>query len=248
MKHSVEFNIGRYRLTINFWFLIIFLIIQTVLNELGYWQISRAQEKQQIITKIEKDQNAPLYELSEVNQDDISNFRRIEANTEVTEKVNILIENKIQNGNLGYHVLNLVEDNLSGKVVLVNRGWISALSNRQNLPTVSLPRYNWSIKGRLYAINPQILSSDAELEDHGKIIRMPVLDVHMLALLEKQLGKKIEPYLIRLDESTEDVLDVDWAWVSMSPDKHLGYAFQWFGLALAFLIVSLVVLIKRVKD
>lgn len=248
MHHSVEYKIGRYRLTINFWFLIIFLLIQTGLNELGFWQLSRAQEKQLRLDKLSNNQLMTLTSLNLINQNVIDDFGKVQLDVILAKKVNLLVENKIQNGKLGYHVLNLAQDLNSGRYLLVNRGWIEGKADRNQLPQVKLPRIDWKVSGRVYQINRQVLSGDAELESHGKILRLPILDVHMLSLLEKRFDISIEPYLLRLDENVTDSFAVNWAWVSMSPDKHLGYAFQWFGLSLAFLIISLFVLIKKEKE
>ncbi len=248
MQHSVEYKIGRYRLTINFWFLIIFLLVQTGLNELGFWQLSRAHEKQARLEKLANNQLSELTSLNLVDQKVIDDFGRLQLEVALAERFNLLVENKIQNGELGYHVLNLVQDLDSGRYMLVNRGWIAAKADRNQLPLVKLPRTDWQVKGRVYQINKQVLSGDAELESHGKILRLPVLDVHMISLLEKRFNINIEPYLLRLDKNVADSFAIDWAWVSMSPDKHLGYAFQWFGLSLAFLIISLFVLIKKESE
>lgn len=245
MRHSFEYKVGQYQLTINIWFLIIFLLVQTGLNELGFWQLSRAHEKQARLEKLANN-NLPIIEsLNSIEQNFIDNFGTVELQVELSKRINLLIENKIQNGKLGYHVLNLVEDIKSGRFVLVNRGWIAGKANRSDLPLVKLPPNDWSITAKVYQINKQILSSAAELENHGKVLRLPVMDVHMLSLLEERFGVTIEPYLLRLDKDVSNVFDIDWAWISMSPDKHLGYALQWFGLSLAFLIISLFVLIKK---
>lgn len=248
MRHSIEYKIGRYQLTINFWFLIIFLLVQTGLNELGFWQLSRAQEKQLRLKKLANDQLSELISLKMVDQKVIDDFGKLQLEVRLAERYNLLVENKIQKGELGYHVLNLVQEIDSGRYLLINRGWIEGKADRNQMPLVNLPRSDWKVEGRIYQINKQVLSGDAELENHGKILRLPVLDVHILSLLEKRFGVSIEPYLLRLDKNVADSLAVDWAWVNMSPDKHLGYAFQWFGLSLAFLIISLFVLIKKESE
>jgi len=167
---------------------------------------------------------------------------------ELVNRKNILVENKIQDGNLGYHVLNLVQELNTKKYILVNRGWIGGLSNRSDLPNVKLPASYWHIAARLYPVNQDLLSDDAELERLGDIIRVPVLDSNMLSKLAVLFGVEIEPYVLRLDKYDTYALDVNWAWVSMQPEKHLAYAFQWFALSLAFLIISLFVLIKKIED
>lgn len=245
MRHSIDYNLGKYRLSINYWFIIIFLVIQTGLNELGFWQLSRAQEKQQRLTKLANFQDLVINDLNLVDQKVINNFARLKLKVQLAEFKNILIENKIQNGELGYHVLNLVKDIETGRNFLVNRGWIEGTANRSDIPSVELPELDWELEGRIYPINQQVLSQDAVLENYNRVIRLPVLDTHVLTLLEAQFGLTLEPYLLRLNGKNKDVFDVNWVWISMTPEKHLGYAFQWFGLSLTFLIVSLFALIKK---
>jgi cytochrome oxidase assembly protein ShyY1 len=223
----------------------VFLLVQLGLNELGFWQISRAQEKQQILNKLANSNVSVLTSLELVDQEQIDNFARLELNTTLFAPINLLVENKIQNGKLGYHVVNLLKDESSNKIFLVNRGWVEGKANRQELPYVRLPPNIWQVSGRLYQINPDVLSSNAEIENHGKILRLPILDSYTLELLAAHFELTIEPYILRLDSDVSDVYEVDWEWVSMKPEKHLGYAFQWFALSLAFLLASLYVLIKK---
>jgi cytochrome oxidase assembly protein ShyY1 len=50
--------------------------------------------------------------------------------------------------------------------------------------------------------------------------------------LSQRLNRDLLPYVIQL--TTDDVAFVrDFRPVVMSPEKHLGYAVQWFGLAVA---------------
>jgi len=248
LQTSVSYKIGQYNLTVDFRFLIVFLLVQLGLNELGFWQISRAQEKQKILNKLANSDVLVLTSLKLVNREQVDNFAKVQLNTSLMMPKNLLIESKIQNGKLGYHVLNLLKDESSNKIFLVNRGWVEGKANRQELPYVRLPANAWQVKGRLYQINPGVLSSKAEIENHGKILRLPILDSHTLELLAAHFKLPIEPYILRLDSDGSDVYEIDWEWVSMKPEKHLGYAFQWFALSLTFLLASLYVLVKKNDD
>lgn len=248
MQTSVSYKIGQYNLTVDFRFLIVFLLVQLGLNELGFWQISRAQQKQQILNKLANSDVSVLTSLKSVNREQVDNFAKVQLNSSLMMPKNLLIENKIQNGKLGYHVVNLVKDESSNKIFLVNRGWVEGKANRQELPYVRLPPNAWQVSGRLYQINPDVLSSNAEIENHGKILRLPILDSYTLELLIAYFELPIETYILRLDSDVSDVYEVDWEWISMTPEKHLGYAFQWFALSLAFLLTSLYALVKKNDD
>ncbi len=245
MQHSFDYNLGKYRLSINYWFLIIFLLVQTGLNELGFWQLSRAQEKQDRLDLLANDHNPPITCVSTIDKSVLNKFEKVDFELKLARERSILVENKIQNGELGYHVLNIAKDPVSKKFILVNRGWVEGAANRADIPVVALPERDWKITGRVYPVNSQMLSQKAELEIFDKIVRLPILDTHMLLLLEDEFGITLEPYLLRLDSESDGALKVDWAWISMTPEKHLGYALQWFGLSLAFLIISLFALIKK---
>lgn len=248
MPHSIEYNIGRYRFTINFWFLILFLLVQTGLNELGFWQIERAKQKQAFLDKINRSDEYVKIDFNAVSEQDIQNFKHVKLQAFTDSEQSILVENVIQNGKLGYQVLQLVIEKQSHKQLLINRGWIDGRANRKDIPTIDAPPYEWSISGRLSPIHTQLLSGKAELEIYPKLIRVPVLDLSIVSQLEKQFAVAIEPYVIRLDEKNQGHFDIEWSWVSMSPQKHLGYAFQWFGLSFAFLLISLFALIKKTKN
>ncbi|MGB0495214.1 MAG: SURF1 family protein [Kangiellaceae bacterium] len=219
--------------------------MQTLLNELGYWQLERAKEKKQRIDILQSNSEQLITDFSKITNDDLEQFTPVKFEAFLSDDNTYLIENKIQNGELGYHVLNLVTEKSTGKKVFVNRGWISAKANRKNLPKVTNPPFDWQIQGRIYPINQDILSAGAEIEQYDLVYRLPVMDVNILERLREHFDEDIEPFLIRLDQNQENTFTVDWQWVNMLPEKHLAYAFQWFALAFTLLIISLVASIKR---
>jgi len=247
LRHSISYSIGKYQVNINVWLFILFLLMQTLLNELGYWQLERAKEKKQRIMMLESSSNQMLNDFKNIEQTNLEQFSPIKFEAFLTDDNTYLIENKIQNGELGYHVLNLVTEKSTGRKLFVNRGWVSAKANRKNLPEVTDPPFDWKVQGRIYPINQDVLSAKAEIEQYDQVYRLPVMDVHVLAKLQERLGKNIEPFLIRLDKNQDNGFNIDWQWISMLPEKHLAYAFQWFALAFTLLVISFLASIKRKK-
>ncbi|PHS14867.1 MAG: hypothetical protein COA86_14415 [Kangiella sp.] len=245
MRHSISYSLGNYQVNINVWLFILFLLMQTLLNELGYWQLDRAKEKKQRMVQLDSSANQLLTDFSKITSEDLKQFMPIKFEAFLSDDNTYLIENKIQNGELGYHVLNLVTEKSTGKKVFVNRGWVSAKANRKNLPKVTNPPFDWLVLGRIYPLNQDILSAKAEIEQYDQVYRLPVMDVHVFKKLEEKLGETIEPFIIRLDKNQNSGFNIDWQWISMKPEKHLAYAFQWFALAFTLLIVSIVAATKR---
>jgi cytochrome oxidase assembly protein ShyY1 len=67
-----------------------------------------------------------------------------------------------------------------------------------------------------------------------------------IAELGAALGQALYPYALVLDEGQPGLFQRDWQpGVTMTPEKHLGYAVQWFGLAVALLIIYVGVNTRR---
>jgi cytochrome oxidase assembly protein ShyY1 len=50
------------------------------------------------------------------------------------------------------------------------------------------------------------------------------------------MGQRVFPYPIRIAAGEPGALAVNWLVINVSPDKHRGYAVQWFAMAVALLI------------
>ncbi|TQV73760.1 SURF1 family protein [Aliikangiella marina] len=249
MKYTIRYSFGRFEIRVNLWYLMIFLVLQTILNELGFWQLNRAKEKQYRIAQLERGSQTVVTDLSSLTQQQIDQFQSVDLITELVGYHILLLDNKIDNKRSGYHVLHVAKDNISGKQFLVNRGWIYAGQDRDKLPEIELPDQSWQVSARIYPIAEEVISTaSAQIEESRDYIRLPVLDKKSLTEIESRLSVELEPYVLRLNESSEAALKTNWMWTNMPPEKHLAYAVQWFALALALLIVSLIVSFKRKGD
>lgn len=246
MKYAIEYKVGKYRIRLNFWLLICFLVVQTLLNELGFWQLNRAKQKQIRIYQLEKGGESTISDLAQIDKSKIEQFQQVELQLELFGYDSLYLDNKINNKRPGYHILNIVKDSASGKYLLINRGWEFAGGDRGRLPRVELPPRDWLVQGRVYSIATQAIStSDAKVEVSSNALRLPVMDMTIVKQIERHYGIRLESYLIRLNQQSEAALETNWMWTNMSPEKHLAYAIQWFALALALLIISLAVCIKK---
>ncbi|MET1256710.1 SURF1 family protein [Aliikangiella maris] len=246
MKHSVEYSIGRYQLRINIWFLIIFLLVQTLLNELGFWQLNRAKEKQQRLVLLAQGEQETVTSLSELTAQQINQFQKVKLKMQLKSEKILFLDNQVKEKRVGYHVLNVAQDSLTGKNYLLNRGWVMADIDRSKLPDIELPDSNWLIEGRVYPLPPKSISTEsARVEVYPSGYRLPVLDQHIVNEIGQYLGLEIQYYIIRLDQNVQGAFDTEWVWTNMTAEKHLAYAFQWFSLALGFLVVSLFACINK---
>ncbi|MDQ6158685.1 SURF1 family protein, partial [Pseudomonas aeruginosa] len=65
--------------------------------------------------------------------------------------------------------------------------------------------------------------------------------------LWQAFGRAGLPWEIRL-EAGDASFDTDWPLVSMPPERHTGYAVQWFALATALLALYLYLGVRRARE
>jgi surfeit locus 1 family protein len=248
LSKAFQYKIGPYQISINVWLLIAFLLMQTLLNELGFWQLERAKEKQYRVIQLEKGNQSVLTSLNSISSESIEQFQSVELELELNDKSILFLDNKIMDKRPGYHVLNVAFEKASGKNIIINRGWVFAGADRRRLPTVDWPQINWQVSARIYPIAAESISTAmAQVEKHGKNYRLPVLDLAVKAKIESALDLKLEDYVLRLNRNSNSALETNWLWTNMTPEKHLGYAFQWFALSLALLVLSVIASTKKIK-
>ena len=93
------------------------------------------------------------------------------------------------------------------------------------------------IQGRIYQPESQILllaDQHQMLADFPAIVQR--IDVEKM---NAALGERVYPLVIRLEADQFGALPRYWPSTVMSPEKHKGYAIQWFSMALAVLIAWL---------
>lgn len=69
-----------------------------------------------------------------------------------------------------------------------------------------------------------------------------LLDVH---LISQFLHKSVYPFIIRLNNHADNGYLREWPVVAMAPERHYGYALQWFAIALVILILFIALNLKK---
>ena len=155
----------------------------------------------------------------------------------------VLLDNKIFKGRAGVHVLTPFRIQ-NGKTLLVNRGWVSVGASRDFLPLLPLPEGTVSLSGRLDTpASVGLVLGEVPLQSVDDKVLVQALD---LAALSAARDLDLLPFALVIGEGQSGVLQYDWSpTLEMGPEKHLGYAVQWFGLAVALLIIYVGVNTRR---
>lgn len=219
--------------------LITFMAI-VILLKLGFWQLQRGDEKRDIAQQVEEQGETIYRTLSNaLNDNGPVAYRKVTiSGTPIVEKL-IYWDNRIVNGQVGYEVLLPLETNAG--IILVNLGWIADKSYRQSLPEFALATEHLTETAVLYQVTMNRLMSN---EHHYKAWPLLIAQPD-IAFLSEKLGSQLLPYIAFIVDSGKFGLKNNFKPVTMSPEKHLGYAIQWFGLAIACLLVYVFAVKKK---
>lgn len=195
---------------------------------LGFWQLSRAEEKRALIAVHEARLAAAPVGLGALEREPDLAYVRVRLRGHFDERHSLLLDNRIRNGQAGVEVLQPFYDQASGLWVLLNRGWLP-WPDRRVTPTFDTPDTPLELTASVYVP----LGGGLQLRPERTATQWPhlITDVRPTALWQ-QLGRGGLAYELRVEPGPAS-FQANWPVVAMSPDKHLGYAVQWFALAAA---------------
>jgi cytochrome oxidase assembly protein ShyY1 len=221
--------------SINVFWLIITLIVFSLLINLGLWQSSRAIEKEQRLSRITSLNTTSPISLQQVvslsNTENINDFPVQASGRFVAEKI-FLLDNQVSGGRLGYQVLQILTTEKNA--VLVNLGWVQGSINRQELPEISGYRGEVSFASKVRLVEPNIQLMAQDFSSFQWPLRVQQIELDKFSVL---LDKPLLPFVLYVNETELIGYKKDWQAIVMPPEKHRGYAFQWFSLAIAWLVL-----------
>jgi len=242
-------HLGPYRFAPSLWPSVAFALIFPVLLSLGLWQMSRAGAKQELVEqRAASEVIAPLALNSQTRLGVDDRYRPAEVRGRYLADQQWLLDNRLYRGQAGYHVFTPFQ--MEGEPrpgLLVNRGWVAVGASREFLPLLPLPEEMVDLKGRLDSpASVGLVVGEVPLQSVEDKVLVQTLDISALGAARDM---ELLPYALVIDEGQPGGLQYDWSPIpEMGPEKHLGYAVQWFGLAVALLIIYVGVNTRRNGD
>lgn len=212
----------------------------TFLTSLGFWQLARAKQKTLLLRSFaERIQHPPLTS-SDLNQQKERDLRfyRASLSGHFDNQHTLLLDNKIYQRQVGYEVFTpFMADGLSTPI-LIDRGFIPMGDSRDHLPVIQAITGQVTLVGLLNLPPAYVaLGQATELSSTHWPLRVEFIN---LTTLSPFLAFQPFHYLLSLDPKNPAAYALEWKIVSVGPERHLGYAVQWFALALTLLIISIV--------
>ena len=212
---------------------------------LGVWQLSRGHEKEALHAAILAQQANPALDTAAVLKDKTV-FTQLHQGVRLEgqwlPQYTVYLENRPMQGRSGFIVLTPLQLD-KHTTVLVQRGWIPRHpQDRTLLAPIETPQGQVHVKGRI-ALGP---SEVMDLGDKTNAIvntttaqtarQSPIRQNLNLADYSHETGLSLVGTVLQPDANAEG-LQRNWPEITAGVEKHWGYAFQWFALAVVQLLL-----------
>lgn len=242
-------QIGKFQFKPGIFPTLVTLMVLPLLPSAGFWQLDRADQKYEARAKRQQNRGHEPVSLTSLTSDlDDILGRKVILTGHFDLQHQVLLDNQKYRNEAGYYVYTPMKVAGMEERVLVHRGWIPQGKDRMQIPQVNGPENEVTFVGRVDTVPSIGLKVGAPGEGYYDWPR-PVLYLDT-EWLQQQTGYHVMPWVV-LQMDGEDyglVRDLDHMDVEreMIPaEKHMSYAFQWFSLAAALVIIYLVVNVKR---
>jgi surfeit locus 1 family protein len=217
-------------------------ILVPVFVSLGLWQWKKAEAKETRQVLLDTRSSEPTIQLPATPADaELLRYRRVTVRGSYEPQYQILIDNRVHQEQAGYHVLTPLRIEGSEMRVLVNRGWVSANGTRQ-LPVVTTPAEPVELLASATVPGTRFFTLAPEPASTGWQTVWQNLD---LTRYRQSVSFPIQPVVLQLDpQSAGGGFVRDWPRPDERIERHIGYAWQWFGFAAATIGIWLFFLLR----
>jgi surfeit locus 1 family protein len=222
------------------------IVLIAVLIALGQWQLRRAEEKRALFDAFAAGTDATR--LIDFQTPGVARYQHVEASGHYDGARQVLIDNMVNGGRAGYFVITpfALQD---GGWLLVNRGWVPLGASRAARPAIAVGGDARRIRGRADNLpSPGIQMGDhATLSPPYPVVAEYPSHAQMAQLLGESAWTRATDLLL-LDPGESDGYVRTWSPPGFPPLRHIGYAVQWFALALALFVIYLATNLRRTTE
>lgn len=206
---------------------------------LGLWQLDRAEQKRALLAEFEaRPQQAAIRLDAGLEAGPDWRYRQAWARGRYDPAHQFLLDNRVHQGRVGYQVLTPLRLAHSDTVVLVNRGWVPQGRTRADLPPLPVDSEGVVTVEGMIDFPPadpfRLGEGEARAPGWPKVLQQ--IDFE---LQSQQLDARLLPLVLLLGPDQPDGFVRRWAPIpeEFGPARHVGYAVQWFALAVALVIL-----------
>ena len=222
------------------------IVLIALLISLGRWQLRRADEKRALFDSFAAGTDAT--QTIELRTPPVRRYQHVGASGHYDPTRQILIDNMVNAERAGYFVITPFAL-AGGGWVLVNRGWVPLGASRAERPAIPVSSDVRQVRGRAdHMPSPGIqMGTKAVLAPPYPVVAAFPSRNEIARLLGESSWTSATD-LVLLDPGEPDGYVRDWSPPGFPPMRHIGYAVQWFALALTLFILWVVTNLRRPGD
>ena len=213
------------------------------LVSLGFWQLDRADEKRGIEASIKQANTGSVELIRKEEGLQTKEYYEVRLQGKYLSDKQFIYDNQIVDQVSGYYVLTPYALEGQSKAILINRGFIPWNGRRDKLADIVIGQETREIKVQ---ISKPIKRMELKPSEVG--IQFPVL-IQSIDLQDMADRAKVDfsSVIGLLDASASNGFIRKWEPYTGSIEKHIGYAVQWFLMALVLAIIGIRIAIKQRK-
>ena len=221
------------------------LLLLPILLGLGFWQLDRAQQKKALQDDYDRRSSGAVQVLdAQPRAAEALRFYKVSARGYYEPAYQILLDNRVHRGRVGYYVITPLRIEGSAMRILVNRGWVPLGHDRSVLPAAPAPGGIQEAVGIASVPAKRVFGLGAR-PGQGTAWE-PVWQYMDMEQYLRAVPFSVQPVVMLLDPRSEAGGFVrEWGRLDSGIATHRGYAFQWFTLAFALLSIYLFVNVRK---
>jgi surfeit locus 1 family protein len=242
----MSLRIGRRVFAPPAWGLVLTGLALAAFVSLGNWQLGRAREKQALADSFAAGSRDTV-DANGLGFADLPRYQQVRLRGSYDTARQILLDNMPSSaGRPGYRVLTPLERADGRGWVLVDRGWVPLGPTREQLPDVAVSSLEREITGVLDGLPvPGLRVGPAVAPGASGWPRVMLFPTE--ADVESALATDVESRIVLLDPAAPDGFERTWRpSLGFGPERHLGYAIQWFAFALVAVVMLVALNLRRV--
>jgi len=243
----MSLRIGRRVFAPPAWGLVLTGLALAAFVSLGTWQLGRAREKQALADSFAAGSRDTV-DATGFGFDDLPRYQHVRLRGAYDSTRQILLDNMPSAaGRPGYRVLTPLERADGRGWVLVDRGWVPLGATRAEVPEISVPGGEREVTGVLDGLPvPGLRLGPATVPGASGWPRVMLFPTE--ADVESALATEVESRIVLLDPGAADGFERNWRpSLGFGPERHLGYAIQWFAFALVAVVMLIALNLRRVR-
>ncbi|MEB0039173.1 MULTISPECIES: SURF1 family protein [unclassified Pseudomonas] len=222
--------------------LVVFLLLPLLIF-LGFWQLDRGEQKRVLLNQYAERRVADPIASTQLEQTADPAYRRVQLRGQFDAAHSLMLDNSTRGGRGGIELIQPFHDQASGLWLWVNRGWLP-WPDRRTSPVFTTPQQVLSLSAWVYV--PTAATFQLGADPVGAPWPRLVTAVNP-GKLWTELGRSGFADELRLEPGPA-AYQLDWPIVAMGPEQNLGYAVQWFAMAVALFGLFLYLGYRNAKE